>query len=105
SDLLATLYTQRKSEEGWKKDRLQPMLAGLLELLPWLEQWHHEPDAEFDGAIPAVQFREFLDAECAEHGFTHDDLKAWRPEATQRTKKKTASKKKRAKNAAAPDDA
>ena len=60
------------------------MLAGLLELLPWLEQWHNEPDAEFDGAIVAVQFREFLDAECALHGFTYEDLRAWRPAAKSR---------------------
>jgi len=78
---LATLYTQRKREEGWKKDRLQPMLAGILELLPWLKQWHNEPDAEFDGAIPAVQFAQFLDAECAEHGFTFEDLRNWRPQS------------------------
>jgi hypothetical protein len=76
---LATLYTHRKREEGWKKDRLQPMLAGLLELLPWLKQWHNEPDEDFDGAVPAVQFAQFLDAECSEHGFTHEDLRNWRP--------------------------
>jgi hypothetical protein len=33
--------------------------------MPCLEQWHHSPDEEFDGAIPTVQFREFQDAECA----------------------------------------
>jgi hypothetical protein len=88
---LATLYADRKNNEGWAKERLQPMLAGMLELMFWLELWHNEPDAEFDGAIPAVQFREFLDAECAEHGFTYDDLRAWRPPERQRaakTKKK-----------------
>jgi hypothetical protein len=89
---LATLYTQRKSEEGWKKERLQPMLAGLLELLPWLDQWHNQPDADFDGAIPAAQFREFLDAECAEHGFTYEDLRNWRPTRTAGGKKKAAAR-------------
>jgi len=89
---LATLYTQRKSE-GWAKDRLQPLLAGLLELLPWLEQWHGEPDADFDGAVPAVQFREFLDAECADHGFTYDDLRSWRP--AEKKARKSAKRKAR----------
>jgi hypothetical protein len=56
-------------------------IAGLLELLPWLRQWHNEPDAASDGAIPAVRFEEFQNAQCAEHGFTYDDLHDWRPTA------------------------
>ena len=76
---LAELYQQRKLEEGWPKERLQPMLAGLLELLPWLKQWHNEPSEELDGARPSEQFAQFIDAECVEHGFTHDDLRSWRP--------------------------
>ena len=31
---------KRKTEEGWTAERLTPMLAGLLELLPWVKQWH-----------------------------------------------------------------
>src|SRR5690606_10144532 len=87
---LATLYTERKSQEGWPKERLQPLLAGILELLPWLVQWHNQPDEAYDGAIPAVQFREFLDAECAEHGFTTDDLRAFRPSEKKRAPQKAA---------------
>jgi N-6 DNA Methylase len=78
---LAGLYQDRKQREGWTKDRLQPMLAGLLELLPWLKQWHHEPSAELGGERPSDQFEAFLNAECSEFGFTSDDLRAWRPTA------------------------
>lgn len=94
---LAELYNVRKLEEGWTAERLTPMLAGLLELLPWLDQWHGDPDPNLDGAIPAEQFRHFLDAECTEHGLTPADLRAWRPAARSgRTAKKKTSRKKKA---------
>src|SRR5262249_32283084 len=41
---LATYYVQMKESEGWTKERLTPLLAGLLEVLPWLKQWHNEVD-------------------------------------------------------------
>jgi hypothetical protein len=84
---LAELYMSRKTEEGWTKDRLQPMLAGIIELLPWLEQWHNEPSVEHGGARPSQQFADFLAAECAEHGFTRDDLRSWRPPEKVRRKR------------------
>jgi hypothetical protein len=72
------------------------MLAGLLELQPWLAQWHAEPLEELAGARPSEQFAQLLAAECTEHGFTHDDLRAWRPPERRRTaKKKRAAKKAR----------
>jgi hypothetical protein len=88
---LAGLYQDRKQREGWSKARLLPMLAGLLELLPWLKQWHHEPSAELGGERPSDQFEAFIGAECAEHGWTHEELRAWRPEA--RVRGKRAAKK------------
>jgi hypothetical protein len=101
---LAALYQDRKQREGWSKDRLQPMLAGLLELLPWLKQWHHEPSAELGGERPSDQFEAFLNAECSEHGFTHDDLRAWRPAAKTRGAAKRKPKEQSA-SAAEPESA
>jgi hypothetical protein len=101
---LAALYQDRKQREGWGKDRLQPMLAGLLELLPWLKQWHHEPSAELGGERPSDQFEAFLNAECSEHGFTHDDLRVWRPAAKTRGVAKRKPKKQSA-SAAEPESA
>ena len=46
---LAALYQERKDRDGWDAKRLTPPLAGLLELVPWLKQWHNEPSAEFGG--------------------------------------------------------
>lgn len=93
---LATLYVDRKDNEAWSRERLQPMLAGLLELLPWVHQWHPEPDP--DTGEPFGAFLEtWLEGECQRLGFTHDDLRAWRPTKKAATKKaptKKASAKK-----------
>ncbi|MDD9942791.1 MAG: hypothetical protein OXU20_17255, partial [Myxococcales bacterium] len=86
---LAGLYEQRKSE-GWQPDRLTPMLAGLLELIPWLKQWHNEPNDDFDGMRLGDYFQDYLDGECALHGLSHADLRAWRPE--KRTKKRKTTR-------------
>jgi hypothetical protein len=83
---LAALYQKRKTEEAWKADRLTPMLAGLLELLPWIKQWHNEPSEEYGGMRLGDFFEGFLDGECRTLGLTRDDLRAWRPEAKKRGK-------------------
>lgn len=83
---LAALYEQRKSE-GWNAERLTPMLAGVLELLPWVKQWHNEPSAEFDGQRLGDFFEGYLDGECALHGLSREDLRAWRPAARSAGKK------------------
>ncbi len=76
---LATLYQARKSEEAWAKDRLTPMLAGILELLPWVKQWHTEASDEYGGETPGTYLEGFIDGECASLGLTRDDLRNWRP--------------------------
>lgn len=87
---LAALYQDRKEHEGWPKERLVPMLAGLLELIPWVKQWHNEPSAEYGGLRLGDYFESYLKGECVEHALTEDDLRAWRPEAKARGAKKTA---------------
>jgi hypothetical protein len=77
---LAALYLDRKDREAWQKDRLVPMLAGILELVPWVKQWHNEPDAEYGGERLGDYFGRFVDDECRALGVTPDDLRAWRPE-------------------------
>ncbi len=72
---LASLYQERKTGEGWQADRLTPMLAGLLELIPWVKQWHNEPDAEYGGLRMGDYFEQFLDGECQALGLTREDLR------------------------------
>jgi hypothetical protein len=55
------------------------MLAGLLELLPWIKQWHNDPDASFSGLRMGDYFEQFLDGQLHELGLTRKDLADWRP--------------------------
>ena len=76
------------SHEALTSEELTPFLAGLLELQPWLEQWHDEFDANF-GASPAAFFRGDRQMVQGEHGLTDDDLRAWRPAAATRGRRAT----------------
>ena len=76
---LAALYQRRKNEDGWDFDRLMPLLVGLWELVPWLEQWHNEPSAEYGGARMGEFFADFVSQQVREAGRTTEDLEAWRP--------------------------
>ena len=67
-----------KESEGWESARLQPLLAGLLELVPWLEKWHNEVDPVY-GERMGTYYKGFVSEEARTHGFTLDDLRAWRP--------------------------
>jgi hypothetical protein len=81
---LAGYYQAMRADEGWQGDRLQPILAGLVELLPWLRQWHNTPDAT--GFNIAQTIDEFLRGELAEWSITEEDLKQWRPAQTTRAR-------------------
>jgi len=67
-----------KESEGWTRERLTPLLAGLLELLPWLKQWHNELDAQY-GQGMGDYFEGFVDEESRALGITHDAIRAWSP--------------------------
>lgn len=82
---LAGFYLDMKDNEGWPPERLQPLLAGLLELVPWLEQWHNEVDAVY-GERMGHYYKGFVSEEARAQGFTLDDLKAWKPTATVATR-------------------
>lgn len=82
---LAGFYLDMKDNEGWTPERLQPLLAGLLELLPWLEQWHNEVDPVY-GERMGHYYKGFVSEEARAQGFTLDDLKAWKPVVTAPTR-------------------
>lgn len=74
---LAGLYTARK-QDGAELAELTPMLAGMMELLPWVLQWHDEPDPVF-GDRMGQYFTGSFDMERSALGLTLDDLAGWRP--------------------------
>ncbi|MBF0261192.1 MAG: BREX-2 system adenine-specific DNA-methyltransferase PglX [Magnetococcales bacterium] len=75
---LAGYFITTKENEGWPPDRLTPLLAGLLELLPWLKQWHNEVDPAF-GIGMGDYFAGFCDEAMRGLGVTEPALRAWRP--------------------------
>jgi hypothetical protein len=91
---LAALFQQRKDQDGWDKERLTPILAGLLELLPWLKQWHNDPDPSFDGQRMGDSYESFVTEKARELGLTLDELRAWRPPRTPAGRKVRAPKAK-----------
>lgn len=78
---LSGLYQRRKTEDGWPKDRLVPLLAGLDERVPWLLQWHNQPAAAFGGMKLGEFFRDFVAAEAHTLGVAVGDLRKWTPPA------------------------
>lgn len=72
---LSTYFT---NHDELSDEQMTPLLAGLLELQPWLSQWHDEFDALYGGS-PAAFFAGYRAAKQGEHGLTDDDLRAWRP--------------------------
>jgi hypothetical protein len=75
---LATWLVERRDADGWDAKRLTPLLAGLAELLPWVRQWHDEPDPAV-GQSMGDYLTGFLDQTLLEQGLTALDLHSWRP--------------------------
>ena len=75
---LATLLVDRSRDEDWEGDQLLPLVAGLVELEPWLHQWFDGPDPLFGGS-PAAFITGFIDTQLTDLRRTRDDCKAWRP--------------------------
>jgi hypothetical protein len=85
---LAAYHLNMKEQEGWTSERLTPLLAGLLELIPWVKQWHNDPDPNFSGARMGDYFESFVNEEIREFRLTPDQVRAWRPPVETRRKRR-----------------
>jgi hypothetical protein len=87
----ATALTARiielQSQEAPSRERLTPLLAGVVELLPWIHQWHPEPDPSY-GQPPGEFIEGWLDGTLAGLGLTREELTAWRPAAPERGRRR-----------------
>ncbi|MER5558788.1 BREX-2 system adenine-specific DNA-methyltransferase PglX [Streptomyces sp. NPDC002506] len=81
AEALVNLVQDRNEQDGWPVEdpRYVPLLAGLRELMPWVEQWYDAHDEEWDGN-PAEEFRTALERGRADRHLSDADLSAWRPE-------------------------
>jgi len=76
--LALSLVIGAREADGWDDDRLVPLVAGLAELQPWVEQWHADVDPTY-GVSLAAFCREQLTARMSQVGKSLQDLSAWRP--------------------------
>jgi Domain of unknown function (DUF7008)/Eco57I restriction-modification methylase len=102
---VSAYYVDIQERVGGSDDpRLVPLLACLLELLPWLKQWHNEIDPEFN--VPMGDYFEgFINDEARQMGKTLDKIRAWEPPKRTRRKKKTKKKAARQTQTAEDTDA
>ncbi|MGW7423511.1 BREX-2 system adenine-specific DNA-methyltransferase PglX [Streptomyces sp. NPDC054813] len=74
---LATLIVEREASDGWSTERLTPLLAGLREVLPWVQQWHSDFNIAY-GDSPANVYAGFLVETTNRLHLTDDALSSWR---------------------------
>jgi hypothetical protein len=89
---ISAYYVDIQERLGGRDDpRLVPLLACLVELLPWLKQWHNDVDPEF-GMHMGDYFEGFIQEEARQMGKTLDQITAWEPpKKTERRRRKTTT--------------
>jgi hypothetical protein len=85
---LATHYLEALELESWPVERLLPLLAGLLELVPWLKQWHNDLDPT-TGERMGDYFESFVAEHARRHGTTIDGLRELQPIAPAKKPRRT----------------
>ena len=63
---------------GREDPRLPPLLANLLQLLPWLKQWHNELDPVYNLSM-GDYFESFIQDEARQIDKTLDEVRSWQP--------------------------
>ncbi|WP_420734644.1 BREX-2 system adenine-specific DNA-methyltransferase PglX [Brevibacterium luteolum] len=75
-----------REAEGVDDEQLVPLVAGLAELQPWVDQWHSDIDPTY--GMPMAEFtREQLRDKSLQVGKTTEELAAWRPAPARRGRK------------------
>lgn len=81
------LLIGEREQEGWDDERLVPLVAGLAELQPWVQQWHAELHPVY-----GVDMADFCATQLAQRSQqvarTLDQLAQWRPTPTRRGRKR-----------------
>jgi hypothetical protein len=76
--LALNLLIGQREADGWADERLVPLIAGLAELQPWIEQWHLEIDPVYGFSLAAF-CREELTKRAQQVNLTLHQLAEWRP--------------------------
>jgi hypothetical protein len=75
---IATYYERVKNQEGWTIERRVPLLTGILELIPWLKQWHNDIHPEYKERM-GYFFQQFVEDEARLMEMTLDQIRGWTP--------------------------
>ncbi len=76
---ISAYYVEIQEHLGGRDDpRLVPLLACVIELLPWLRQWHNDIDPDFDQRMDEF-FEGFVAEEAKALNMTIDEVKRWQP--------------------------
>ena len=78
ASVLISLIEDRKGPGAIANHSVVPLLAGLRELLPWLRQWHGQPELPFWPDSPAEEVRTYLENKQSKHSLLDSDLTTWR---------------------------
>ncbi|MBK8233508.1 MAG: BREX-2 system adenine-specific DNA-methyltransferase PglX [Candidatus Eisenbacteria bacterium] len=84
---LSIWYEERRTNDGWPAERLAPLLLGVLELMPWVKQWHGGVHP-VHGQDMAEYMQGFVDEELRRWGWTEAGLRGWKPAAAPRGAKR-----------------
>jgi len=81
---IAAYYERVKNQEGWTPERRVPLLTGILELIPWLKQWHNDIHPEYKERMGEF-FQQFVTDEARSMELTIDQIRGWTPPVQART--------------------
>ena len=93
SRAVAEYLIRMREQEGWTAERLAPLLAALLELLPWVRQYHNALAPEF-GIGMGDYFEGFIDEEARALSLTRESILNWTPpdgQTRRRGRRKTST--------------
>ena len=86
---LMTIIEDRSGLDGWERDRLVPLIAGLAEVMPWVRQWHGEVDPAFE-VSPADTYASYLKDQIHRCQVSASHLADWRPPSPKRGRPRKA---------------
>jgi hypothetical protein len=69
-------YYEQVRNEGWSDERRVPLLAAVLELVPWLKQWHNAIDPAY-GIGMGDFFEDYVKTEARAMGKTVEEIRSW----------------------------
>ena len=78
---IGTHYAEIKEKGGTQNPRLVPLLACILELVPWLRQWHNDLDPTYNLRM-GDYYAGFVEGEAKDLEMTVEQIRAWQPPRT-----------------------